>query len=99
MHGLAPEIRNEVRGTVRDLKQELRQAAREIRREQRHENRSRRDQGGDQRWDWHDQSVDGRLWYFLDRTQKAIRRAQLTEAQVRECAAILDEALERIRQA
>ena len=94
---MAREIRDEVRGTVRDLKQELKQAAREIRREQRHENRSRRDQGGDQRWDWYDQSVDGRLWYFLDRTQKAIRRAQLTEAQVRECAAILDEALERIR--
>ena len=98
VHGLAREIRDEVRGTVRDLKQELKQAAREIRREQRHENRSRRDQGGDQRWDWYDQSVDGRLWYVLDRTQKAIRRAQLTEAQVRECAAILDEALERIRQ-
>ena len=90
---MARGIRDEVRGTVRDLKQELKQAAREIRREQRHENRSRRDQ----RWDWYDQSVDGRLWYFLDRTQKAIRRAQLTEAQVRECAAILDEALERIR--
>jgi len=93
VHGMAREIRDEVRGTVRDLKQELKQAAREIRREQRHENRSRRDQ----RWDWYDQSVDSRLWYFLDRTQKAIRRAQLTEAQVRECAAILDEALERIR--
>ena len=98
VHGLAREIRDEVRGTVRDLKQELRQAAREIRREQRHENRSRRDHGGDQRWDWHDQSVDGRLWDFLDRTQKVIRRAKLTEAQVRECAAILDEAFERIRQ-
>jgi DNA-binding PadR family transcriptional regulator len=97
VHGMAREIRDEVRGTVHNLKQELKQAAREIRREQRHENRSRRDQGGDQRWDWYDQSVDGRLWYFLDRTQKAIRRAQLTEAQVRECAAILDEALERIR--
>ena len=94
MHGLAREIRDEVRGSVRDLKQELRQAAREIRREQRHENRSRRDQ----RWDWYDQSVDGRLWDFLDRTQKVIRRAQLTEAQVRECAAILDDALQRIRQ-
>ncbi|HKO85510.1 MAG TPA: PadR family transcriptional regulator [Actinomycetota bacterium] len=90
VHGLAREIRDEVRGSVRDLKQELRQAAREMRREQRHENRSRRD--------WYDQSVDGRLWDFLDRTQKAIRRAQLTEAQVRECAAILDEALQRIRQ-
>jgi DNA-binding PadR family transcriptional regulator len=94
VHGLAREIREEVRGSVRDLKQELRQAAREMRREQRHENRSRRDQ----HWDWSDQSVDGRLWDFLDRTQKAIRRAQLTEAQVRECAAILDEALQRIRQ-
>jgi DNA-binding PadR family transcriptional regulator len=94
VHGLAREIREEVRGSVRDLKQELRQAAREMRREQRHENRSRRDQ----HWDWYDQSVDGRLWDFLDRTQKAIRRAQLTEAQVRECAAILDEALQRIRQ-
>jgi DNA-binding PadR family transcriptional regulator len=94
VHGLAREIRDEVRGSVRDLKQELKQAAREMRREQRHENRSRRDQ----HWDWSDQSVDGRLWDFLDRTQKAIRRAQLTEAQVRECAAILDEALQRIRQ-
>ena len=94
VHGLAREIRDEVRGSVRDLRQELRQAAREMRREQRHENRSRRDQ----HWDWYDQSVDSRLWDFLDRTQKAIRRAQLTEAQVRECAAILDEALQRIRQ-
>jgi len=94
VHGLAREIREEVRGSVRDLKQELRQAAREMRREQRHENRSRRDR----HWDRYDQSVDGRLWDFLDRTQKAIRRAQLTEAQVRECAAILDEALQRIRQ-
>jgi DNA-binding PadR family transcriptional regulator len=99
VHGLAREIREEVRGTVRDLKQELKQAAREIRREQRHENRSRRGEHDDQRrWDWYDQSVDGRLWDFLDRTQKAIRRVQLTEAQVRECAAILDEAFERIRQ-
>jgi DNA-binding PadR family transcriptional regulator len=98
VHGLAREIRDEVRGTVRDLKQELKQAAREIRREQRHENRSRRDHGGDQRWDWYDQSVDGRLWEFLDRTQRAIRRVKLTETQVRECAVILDDAFERIRQ-
>lgn len=99
VHGLAREIREEVRGTVRDLKQELKQAAREIRREQRHENRSRRGEHDDQRrWDWYDQSVDGRLWDFLDRTQKAIHRAKLTEIQVRECAAILDDAFERIRQ-
>ena len=96
VHGLAREIREEVRGTVRDLKQELKQAAREIRREQRHENRSRRDRHD--RGDWHDQSVDGRLWEFLDRTQRAVRRARLTETQVRECAAILDDAFERIRQ-
>jgi hypothetical protein len=88
-----------VRGTVRDLKQELRQAAREIRREQRHENRSRRDRHDWPGWDWDGESFDGRLWEFLDRTQRTIRRVQLTEAQVRECAAILDEAFERIRQA
>jgi DNA-binding PadR family transcriptional regulator len=93
------EIRDEVRGTVRDLKQELKQAAREIRREQRHENRSRRGRQDDRhRWDWRGEGLDGRLWEFLDRTQRAMRRVQLTEAQVRECAAILDEAFERIRQ-
>ena len=98
MHGLACEIRDEVRGTVQDLKQELRQAAREIRREQRHENRSRRDRHDDHhRWDWRDEGFDGRLAEFLDRTQRAMRRVQLTEAQVRG-AAILDEAFERIRQ-
>ena len=100
VHGLAREIRDEVRGTVQDLKQELRQAAREIRREQRHENRSRRDRHGDdrRRWEWYGEGLDGRLWEFLDRTQRAVRRVQLTETQVRECAAILDEAFERIRQ-
>ena len=99
VHGLAREIRDEVRGTVRDLKQELKQAAREIRREQRSENRSRRDRGHDHhRWDWSDEGLDGRLGDFLDRTNRALRRAQLTEAQVRECAAILDDALQRIRQ-
>ncbi len=99
VHGLAREIREEVRGTVRDLKQELKQAAREMRREQRHENRSRRDRSDDQhRWDWVEDGFDGRLRDLLDRTQRTIRRAQLTEAQVRECAAILDEAFQRIRQ-
>ena len=97
VHGLAREIRDEVRGTVRDLKQELRQAAREIRREQRHENRSRRGRPDAHRWEWYGEGLDGRLWEFLDRTQRAVRRVQLTEAQVRECAAILDEALQRIR--
>jgi DNA-binding PadR family transcriptional regulator len=97
VHGLAREIRDEVRGTVHDLKQELKQAAREMRRQQRHENRSRRDDRS--RWDWYDDgSLDIRLAEFLDRTSKTIRRVRLTEAQVRECAAILDEAFERIRQ-
>jgi DNA-binding PadR family transcriptional regulator len=102
VHGLAREIRDEVRGTVRDLKQELKQAAREVRRQQRHENRSRRgrgDDGGSRDWDWHDGgTLDLRLAEFLDRTSKAVQRVRLTEAQVRECAAILDEAFERIRQ-
>jgi DNA-binding PadR family transcriptional regulator len=98
VHGLAREIRDEVRGSVRDLKQELKQAAREMRREQRHENRSRRDRG--QYGDWWDEGegFDRRLREILDKTSRALRRAQLTEAQLRECAAILDDAFERIRQ-
>jgi DNA-binding PadR family transcriptional regulator len=100
VHGLARELREEVRGTVRDLKQELKQAAREVRRQQRHENRSRRDGHDDRpRWDWHDDGgLDLRLAEFLDRTSRVVRRVQLTESQLRECAAILDEAFERIRQ-
>ena len=100
VHGLAREIRDEVRGSVRDLKQELRQAAREMRREQRHENRSRRDRSGNHHRDWWDEGegFDRRLREVLDKTSRALRRAQLTEAQLRECAAILDDAFERIRQ-
>lgn len=100
VHGLAREIRDEVRGSVRDLKQELKQAAREMRREQRHENRSRRDRYGSHTGDWWDEGegFDRRLREVLDKTSKALRRAQLTEAQLRECAAILDDAFERIRQ-
>jgi len=100
VHGLAREIRDEVRGSVRDLKQELKQAAREMRREQRHENRSRRDRFGDHHRDWWDEGegFDRGLREVLDKTSQALRRAQLTEAQLRECAAILDDAFERIRQ-
>jgi DNA-binding PadR family transcriptional regulator len=111
VHGLAREIREEVRGTVHDLKQELKQAAREIRRQQRHENRSRRDWLGDyHRWDPHDDPhpaapdadvagprLEGRLREFLAATDQLVQRAHLTEAQLRECAVILDEAFERIR--
>jgi DNA-binding PadR family transcriptional regulator len=108
VHGLAREIREEVRGTVHDLKQELRQAAREVRRQQRHENRSRRDRhhehhpegwrDDEHRWGWDGDGLEVRLAEFLDRTRRVVRRAQLSEAQLRECAAILDEAFERIRQ-
>ena len=100
VHGLAREIRDEVRGSVHDLKQELKQAAREMRREQRHENRSRRDRTGNHHRDWWDEGegFDRRLGEVLDKTSRALRRAQLTEAQLRECAAILDDAFERIRQ-
>jgi DNA-binding PadR family transcriptional regulator len=95
VHYLASEIREEVRGTVHDLKQELKQAAREIRRQQRHENRSRRD--------WHDADaaaprVERRLRDLLTGTDQLLHRAHLTEAQIRECAAILDETFERIRE-
>jgi DNA-binding PadR family transcriptional regulator len=100
VRGLAREIRDEVRGTVHDLKQELKQAAREVRREQRHENRSRRDRSDDRRpWDRDgDGTLDLRLAEFHDRTSRALRKVRLTEAQVRECVAILEDAFERIRQ-
>ena len=95
VHYLAGEIREEVRGTVHDLKQELKQAAREIRRQQRHENRSRRD--------WYDADpaaprLERKLRDLLAGTDQLIHRAHLTEAQIRECAAILDETFERIRE-
>jgi DNA-binding PadR family transcriptional regulator len=112
VHGLTREIREEVHGTVRDLKQELKQAAREIRRQQRHENRSRRDwDRGYDGWDPNDPRKDDRhgadaavprlerrLREFLAGTDQLLHRAYLTEAQLRECAAILDETFERIRE-
>jgi DNA-binding PadR family transcriptional regulator len=99
VHGIARELREEVRGTVRDLKQELKQAAREVRRQQRHENRSRRDWREDQhRRGWSEEGLDRRLRDFLDQTHRVLDRAHLTETQLRACAAILDEAFERIRQ-
>jgi DNA-binding PadR family transcriptional regulator len=101
VHHLAGEIREEVRGTVRDLKQELKQAAREIRRQQRHENRSRRDWD----WDWDRDGADAagprlehRLRDLLAGTHQLLDRAHLTEAQIRECAAILDDTFQRIRE-
>jgi DNA-binding PadR family transcriptional regulator len=108
---LAREIRDEVRGTVRDFKQELKQAAREMRREQRHENRNRRERyeeswsagwsehaGRHGGWEAHSaEELEARLQRFLARTHQLVERAQLTEAQLRECAAILDDALDRIR--
>jgi DNA-binding PadR family transcriptional regulator len=104
VHSLAGEIREEVRGTVRDLKQELKQAAREIRRQQRHENRSRRD-WYDAHADWSDAHADAaaprlerRLRDLLAGTEQLLHRAHLTEAQIRECAAILDETFVRIRE-
>jgi DNA-binding PadR family transcriptional regulator len=112
VHGLAREIGEEVRGTVRDLKEELKQAAREIRREQRHENRSRRDwYRGYDGWGLDDPQqadprgadaaaprLERRLREFLAGTDQLLHRAYLTEAQLRECAAILDETFERIRE-
>jgi DNA-binding PadR family transcriptional regulator len=104
VHHLAGEIREEVRGTVRDLREELKQAAREIRRQQRHENRSRRDWYGDWQGDWHGadtaapRRLEGRLGDLLAGTHQLLDRAQLTEAQIRECAAILDDTFQRIRE-
>jgi DNA-binding PadR family transcriptional regulator len=103
VHHLAGEIREEVRGTVRDLREELKQAAREIRRQQRHENRSRRDWYGDWQGDWHGADaaaprLERRLRDLLAGTHQLLDRAHLTEAQIRECAAILDDTFQRIRE-
>jgi DNA-binding PadR family transcriptional regulator len=107
---LAREIRDEVRGTVSDLKQELKHAAREMRRQQRTENRGRREAWSawtEEPASWaggrHGQSpeaheLDQRLQGVLAKTRQLIGRAYATEAQLRECAAILDEALDRIRE-
>jgi DNA-binding PadR family transcriptional regulator len=103
VHHLAGEIREEVRGTVGDLREELKQAAREIRRQQRHENRSRRDWYGDWQGDWHGADaaaprLERRLRDLLAGTHQLLDRAHLTEAQIRECAAILDDTFQRIRE-
>jgi DNA-binding PadR family transcriptional regulator len=105
VHQLAGEIREEVRGTVRDLREELKHAAREIRRQQRHQNRSRRDWYGDWHadWDWHDADaaaprLERRLRDLLAGTHQLLDRAHPTEAQIRECAAILDDTFKRIRE-
>jgi DNA-binding PadR family transcriptional regulator len=103
VHHLAGEIREEVRGSVRDLREELKQAAREIRRQQRHENRSRRDWSGDWSGDWQGADaaaprLEGRLRDLLAGTHQLLDRAHLTEAQIRECAAILDDTVQRIRE-
>jgi DNA-binding PadR family transcriptional regulator len=103
VHDLARELRGESRGTARDLREELKQAAREMRRQQRHENRSRRDRHEDRhRWEgnqggWPDSGFEGCMREFLDRTDGLLRRVHLTETQLRECSAILDQAFERIR--
>jgi DNA-binding PadR family transcriptional regulator len=108
---LAREIRDEVRGTVRDFKHELKQAAREMRREQRHENRSRREwHEGSWSAEWSEhpsrhggfpapsaEELEARLQRFLARTHQLLERVQVTEGQLRECTAILDDALDRIR--
>ena len=103
VHHLAGEIREEVRGSVRDLRDELKQAAREIRRQQRHENRSRRDWYGDWQGDRHGADaaaprLERRLRDLLAGTHQLLDRAHLTEAQIRECAAILDDTFQRIRE-
>jgi DNA-binding PadR family transcriptional regulator len=107
---LAREIRDEVRGTVSDLKQELKQAAREMRRQQRTENRGRREAwsawteepaagaGSKQGQSPEARELDQRLQGLLAKTRQLVGRAYATEAQLRECVVIVDEALDRIRE-
>jgi DNA-binding PadR family transcriptional regulator len=94
---LATEIQAEVRGSVRDLKRELREAAR---------------QAGRSRWEPpRDMSTapppylprdaatdfDRRLTAFVEEVRELVRRARLSDAQLRSATRALDLALDGLR--
>jgi DNA-binding PadR family transcriptional regulator len=106
------EVRGTIRDFKQELKQAAREMRREQRHEsrQRGERHGRpwsedwsgsAPHGRDWTGDWCSPSaeeLEQRLQRFLHLTHQLAHRMQLTEAQVRECAAILDEAFDRIRQ-
>jgi DNA-binding PadR family transcriptional regulator len=109
--GMAGEIRAEVRDTVRDVKDELRRAARQMRRQQRSGwlgplpwgEAAPPDQEA-QPPPWSEAEPGPPAERLLPRVQEmvvqvaaAARAARPTDAQLRECLAILEEAFARIR--
>ena len=107
---MAEDIRAAVRGTARDVKDELRRAARELRRQQRTGrlgHRPRTDAGqpdGPLGAGWSDAEPGPLTDRLVPRIQElvvqvaaAARAARPSEAQLRECLAILEDAFARIR--
>ena len=104
------EVRGTVRDLKQELKQAAREIRRQQRHENR-SRRDWYGHGGDDGWDPdHDPHLAGRrdadaqaprlerrLREFLAGVHQVVDRAHLTEAQLRECAAILDDTLERLR--
>ena len=110
--GMAEEIRTEVRDTVRDVKEELKRAAREMRRQKRSGRLGHLPWGepgqtpgpAGQPPRWSDPEPGPLADRLVPRVQEmvlqvaaAARAARPTEAQLRECVAILDDAFARIR--
>jgi DNA-binding PadR family transcriptional regulator len=110
--GMAEEIRTEVRETVRDVKGELKRAAREMRRQQRSDRLGHLPWGeagppAGQGWQsprWSDAEPGPLADRLVPRVQELVaqvaataRAARPTEAQLRECLAILEDAFARIR--
>ena len=109
--GMAEEIRAEVRGAARDVKEELKRAVRDMRRQQRSGRHG--DQppghgglqadGGGWPLDWSDaegsiaKRLVPRVQELVVQVAAAASAARPTEAQIRECLAILEDAFTRIR--
>jgi DNA-binding PadR family transcriptional regulator len=92
---LAQEIREEVRGSVRNLREELRQAAREVRGQDRHQAREERRNPGQPRWTARE--LEQLVELFRRQARELARQAPVTEEQVRDCRALLDDALTGIQ--
>ena len=95
VHDLAQEIKEEVRGSVRSLREELRQAARDVRRQDRHQ--AREERRGAPHTRWTAKELEQCVEMFRQQARDLARQAPITEEQVRDCRALLDDALSGIQ--
>jgi DNA-binding PadR family transcriptional regulator len=95
VHDLAQEIKEEVRGSVRSLREELRQAARDVRRQDRHQAREERRDAHHTRWTG--KELEQCVEMFRQQARDLARQAPISEDQVRDCRALLDDALSGIQ--